>query len=301
MITSQSGLGWNPIHAIAKVAKTAVKAPVSIVKAVTVTPITATARAASQVAHGNIKAAFKTTVMAPVSSVKAVASATKDTILIPTVFAAELTKAATLLALRPVTSRIRTLENRRAAKIAWDKRKSKVVTPADRAEAKSWTKSKLNKELPHGPLLAFLAGSTATNLGAPPMSTELGIAPAVIAALVPVFIAVMNALLTRLSKSGEAPVSIGPNGQPILPPGMDPTQPDPNAEAAAAAEAAQGAPDGPPDAGGAPGGDAGGGGGGMSPHGGKPNNTMLVGGAAVGLVLLFLLFKPKSGGAPAKK
>lgn len=278
MITSQSGLGFNPLHAVAKVAK-----------------------GAGNLAVKSVTVPTKLAVKGTVKVAKVAETGVKKSIMIPTQFAYEITKATTKFALRPVTSRIKTLENRRAAKIAWDKRKSKIVTPADRAEAKSWTKAKLNKELPHGPLLALLAGSPAMNLGAPPMATELGVAPAVIAALVPVFIAVLNALLTRLSKSGEAPVSIGPNGQPMTPPGYDPTMPDPNADAAAAAEAAQGAPDGPPDAGGVPGGDAGGGGGGAMSHGGKPNNTMFIGGAAVGLVLLFLLFKPKSGSAPAKK
>jgi hypothetical protein len=266
MLTGQSGLGWNPLHSIKK--------------------------AASGVAH------VATTAGKDVG--KGAVFVVKKTVLLPTEFAVEITKAATRLALRPVTSRIRTLENRRANKIAWDARKSRTPTPAERAQAKSWTKSKLNHELPHGPLLALLAGAPAPQpeLGQFGMSTNLGIAPAVIAALIPVFMALMNSMLSKLSRSGEAPVAIGPNGQIIVPPGMDPTMPDAAAQAAVDAGAdgptgPDGGPGGPGDM--MPGGGGPGGGGGGAP--GK-SNLMLFGGLAVAGVLVIMLM---SGSKPAAK
>ena len=183
MLTGQTGFGWNPLHAVKNLAK--------------------------KTEHGVVTAGKDVG--------KGAVFVVKKTVLLPTQFAVEITKAATRLALRPVTSRIRTLENRRANKIAWDARKSRTPTPSERAQAKSWTKSKLKGQLPHGPLLALLAGAPAVHpaeLGQFGMSTNLGIAPAVIAALIPVFIALMNSMLKSFSKSGEAPVAIGPNGMP---------------------------------------------------------------------------------------
>ena len=224
----------------------------------------------------------------------------EKTVLLPTEFAVKITEAATRLALRPVTSRIHTLTNRRANKIAWDARKSRTPTPAERAQAKSWTKSQLNKKLPHGPLLALLAGAPAPQpeLGAFGMSTNLGIAPAVIAALIPVFMALMNAMLKSFSRSGEAPVAIGPNGQIVLPPGVDPTMPDAAVQAAVDAGA-----DGPTGPDGGPGGDMvpGGHGDGMVPGGPvKKSPVLLFAGVAIAVVAVAMLMKP-SGSKPAAK
>jgi hypothetical protein len=256
---SSSGLGWNPLHAVR--------------------------RAAGGVAHGVSKGARGV----EHGAVKVGKFAVKAA-LAPAEFSLYLTKAATRLALRPVTSRIRTLENRRANKIAWDARKSRTPTPAERSQAKAWTKAKLRHELPHGPLLALLAGAPSVSpaeLGQFGMSTNLGIAPAVIAALIPVFIALMNSMLRSFSKSGEAPIMIGPDGRPIIPPGMDVTMPDPAAEAAV--NAGDDGPAGGPDdgSGGAPGD-------GMVPGGPvNKNHVLLFGGIVLAIVVVSMATKKK--------
>jgi hypothetical protein len=68
------------------------------------------------------------------------------------------------LALRPVTHRIDTLKDRRAKKLAWDRRKSTVPTPQDRNDARSWAKGYLRgHKPPFGAMLSLLAGPPATS------------------------------------------------------------------------------------------------------------------------------------------
>lgn len=113
----------------------------------------------------------------------------------------------------PLRSRVHKLRDRRAVKLAWDKRKSKQPTPAERAEAKAWTKSKLKSSGPHGHVLALFAGPTPSYFGSP---VGLGIDPgtaSVIAASLPVLIAVLNALLNKSAASGEAPADPGADAQ----------------------------------------------------------------------------------------
>ena len=266
MLTGQTGLGFNPFHAITHAASAAGRG--------IATGARATGRGVVHVAktveHGALSVGN---------------------------FAKMIALAPVRLALRPVTSRVRTLEKRRAVKIAWDKRKSKVPTPAEKAEAKSWTKSKLRSQLPHGPLLAMLAGPLPMPIEMGAMSTNLGIAPAVIAALVPVFIALLNELLRKFSSNGEAPIAIGPNGQIVT--AGDPTAvpdaaadegppPGSDTEAQAAAAAA--------DAGGGDDASGDGGAGAMVP-GGKKGNLIMIGGLVVGVILVASLFKSK----PSKK
>lgn len=273
MHTSQTGLGFNPFHTITKAAKGVAHATTSAAKA-TGHGVAVGARATG---HGVVKVA-KTVEHGAIKAGE---------------FAVAITLAPIRLALRPVTSRVRTLTNRRANKIAWDKRKSKTPTPAEKAQAKAWTKSQLKKKLPHGPLLAMLAGPLPMPTGLGAMSTNLGVAPAVIVALVPVFIEILNALLKSFARSGEAPVQIGPNGQPLMP--VDPTVvPD--------AAADEGPPPGADAGAMVPGGDDaaaaaddGGGGGGMP--GGKKGNLIVIGGLVVGFILVASLFKKK----PASK
>ncbi|HEV3059591.1 MAG TPA: hypothetical protein VGY48_15180 [Vicinamibacterales bacterium] len=259
MHTSQTGLGFNPFHAVARAAKGVEHG------------VATGARAAG---HGVVK----------------VGKIVGKVALAPYEFSLELTKAATRLALRPVTSRVRTLEKRRAAKIAWDKRKSRTPTPAEKAEAKAWTKSQLRKQLPHGPLLAMLAGPLPMPVDMGSMSTNLGIAPAVIAALIPVFIALVNSMLHKFASNGQAPIAIGPNGQIITagdptavpdaaadegpPPGSDPNE-------VAQDVAAAGGDDGSSD------------GGGATMPGGKKGNLIMIGGLVIGVVLVASLFKSK--------
>lgn len=185
---TQFGFSLNPIKAV-KSAASAVVHPIRTAKGVVHTA----ASAASAVARGVIK---------------------------PFEFlAAEATK--------PIKNRVVTLRNRRAAKLAMDKRRSTTPNAAERAEAKSWTKSHLKKQGPHGQILALFAGSSPVALS-DPYAGLLG-DPAtltLIAASIPVFMALMNKVLSSANRSGEAPAN-------------------PQADAAAAAEA--------PDVPGAPG------------------------------------------------
>jgi len=104
----------------------------------------------------------------------------------------------------PIRNRVQKIVHRRAAKIAYDSRKSTTPTPAEVSQARSWTKSKLKGELPHGPVLALFAGPTIPDTG--PLG-DFGIAPAVAAAAVPVFMALAQQLLSRFNSSGEAPAN----------------------------------------------------------------------------------------------
>jgi hypothetical protein len=138
-------------------------------------------------------------------------------------------------AARPIKGLVLRLEHRRAVKLAWDKRKSKTPNAQELAEAKSWTKHTLNHQLPHGPILALFAGSDAAMLGYYE-NVQLGIAPAVVAAAIPVFMAVMQNLLSRFSKSGEAPADPGADAQAAAadqgpPPGVTDLQPAQDAAA----------------------------------------------------------------------
>ncbi len=237
----------------------------------------------------------------------------KYTVILPTKWTANALKELALLPLRPVRTRVRRLVDRRAGKIAWDKRKSKTPTPAERAEAKSWTKSYLNKQLPHGPVLAQLAGLSNTVMpdpnavvllgdsgevvGAGISHSGLGIAPAVVAAAVPVLIALINMLLNRASASGEAPAQPGEGplpaddgsggGVPGAPGEVDlgPVQEAAADAAAEGAEAVQAAVD-----------QASGRQrvGGMRLPKGVSKNHLLIGGAVFGGLLLIMLLKPKN-------
>ena len=200
--------------------------------------------------------------------------------------------AALKLAFRPVTNRIHTLENRRAGKIAYDKRKSTTPTPAERAEAKSWTKSKLKSEGPHGRVLALFAGPQ-PRLPSTPAVGLLGQDPAtvsIVAASVPVFIALMNKVLGKFSKSGEAPAKPGDDAAHAA---------DATADAAAASAVAAGGDAAAAAVDAAAADDAGGGGGGgamMTLPGGMrvKKKTLMIGGAVFGgLVLLILLMPSK--------
>ena len=120
-------------------------------------------------------------------------------------------------AMTPVRNKVHTLRDRRANKLAWDKRKSRTPNAAERAEAASWTKAKLKGVGPHGKVLALFAGPPIALLGGYESEMRLGdpATASLVAASIPVFLAIMNALLTKTSKSGEAPANIGPGGQPM--------------------------------------------------------------------------------------
>jgi hypothetical protein len=123
--------------------------------------------------------------------------------------------------LRPVISRINTLKDRRAKKLAWDARKSTTPTPQERSQASSWAKSHLRSQAPPlGLMLSVLAGA---HRGAPRIATAgLGEpTTAAITAAVPALIALLNSILSKASKSGDAPAQAGKSG------GSAPAAPDP--------------------------------------------------------------------------
>lgn len=111
--------------------------------------------------------------------------------------------------LRPVISRINTLKDRRARKLAWDARRSTTPTPAERGQASSWTKAHLRSQAPPlGLMMSVLAGS---RLGA----TQLGMrgfgepTTATITAAVPALVALLNSILKKANSSGDAPEKVG--------------------------------------------------------------------------------------------
>jgi len=108
--------------------------------------------------------------------------------------------------LRPVISRINTLKDRRAKKLAWDNRKSTTPTPQERSQASSWTKSHLRSQAPPlGLMMSVLAGSAPQmglrGLGEPTTAT--------ITAAVPALIALLNSILKKANSSGDAPEHVG--------------------------------------------------------------------------------------------
>lgn len=181
---STGGLGYslNPIKAVKSVARSTVK----VTKAVGRGTVSAT----KAVGHGTVKV-VKTAgkvVVAPFAWV-----GTKLT--------------------APIRTRVHKLRDRRAVKLAWDKRKSKQPNAAERAEAKSWTQSRLKSSGPHGHVLALFAGAPMPYYTEP---AQLGLDPAtasVIAASIPVMIAVLNAILNKSAASGEAPADPGADMQ----------------------------------------------------------------------------------------
>jgi hypothetical protein len=158
------------------------------------------------------------------SALKKVGNVAVKTVTVPTKYAYQGTKAVGKLAYKgiewtaikptewlahkimaPVKNRVQKIVHRRAAKLAYDSRKSTTPTPAEVSQARSWTRGKLMHELPHGPALAIFAGhpEVMDMLG----DHQLGVAPAVAAAAVPIFMALAQQLLNRFSSSGEAPAN----------------------------------------------------------------------------------------------
>ncbi len=183
-------------------------------------------------------------------------------------------------AMTPVKNKVHTLRDRRANKLAWDKRKSRTPNAAEKAEAKSWTQAKLKSQGPQGLVLALFAGPPS------PMFGEV-VTAATITASIPVFLALMNALLSKTSRSGEAPASIGPDGQPM--PQQGPDQPG-TVDMTPVQDAAQAMAD---DAAA----EGGGGGGGAMTHlpgvGSVKRSHLLLGAAVIGGILLITLVTRK--------
>jgi hypothetical protein len=110
-------------------------------------------------------------------------------------------------AVSPIRSKLRTLTDRRAAKLAFDRRRSKTPTAQEKNEAREWTKNRLRAKGPHGRLVALLAGGPATFMDAQ-LGDNLGVAPVVaVAAAIPPIVALLNTMIQSFNKSGEAPAN----------------------------------------------------------------------------------------------
>lgn len=134
MRTGQPGLGFNPLHAIKSVVKTTAHGVATGAKA-TGHGVAVGAKATAHVAVGAAKIA-----LIPIKTLE-------KYVLGP----------ALQLALRPVKSKVQQLVSRRARKLAMDRRKSQVPTPAETQEAKVWARNKLHGEKPpFGRILAML-------------------------------------------------------------------------------------------------------------------------------------------------
>lgn len=203
------------------------------------------------------------------------------------------------VALTPVRHKVNTLKNRRAKKLAWDHRKSTTPTPQENAEAKSWAKGYLKKEVPpFGLMLSLLAGPPAApifyghsnglgDFGDPTTAT--------IVASVPTLLAIIDKILTRSSKNGEAPASSGgaAAGDGAATDAAAPADAGAGGGDASAAAAADDAS--------SDGSGGGGGGGKHKGHGGGdmklpgvgaiPKKALYIGGGVLGLLLIVALVK----------
>lgn len=194
-------------------------------------------------------------------------------------------------ALTPVRHRVERLKDRRAKKLAWDRRKSKEPNAAERAEAKAWTKSYLKGHPPHGTALALLAG--AGPFDADPQVALLGevVTAATVSASIPILIALMNHILGKANASGDAPAQPGEAPLPAADAAAAITNAAGDAANAAAADAgAEAGEDASADAGGGDGAAAGPKGKG-STIGGVPKKYVLIGAAVLGAVVLISLVK----------
>lgn len=181
---------------------------------VAVKPVTVTAKAGKAVGKGVAKGG-KAVGKGAVKGVKAVGKGVKA-----------ISKASFRLITKPLRSRVDKLTNRRAAKIAWDRRQSKQPNAQEKAEARQWAKNEFRKKGPHGKLIAALAGcpTAQRELG----SIELGVDPATmtaVAGVIGALTAMAQVMLTSTAKSGEAPVD--PTTAP--PTAIEPTEIEPEA------------------------------------------------------------------------
>jgi len=181
---SDDQLGFSITSLAKKVGSTAVKT-VTVPTKYAVKATTTTARYAGKGVKVAAKAAYK-----PI----------EWTLIKPTVWL-------TSKLMTPVKSRVQKIVQRRAAKIAFDRRKATTPTPAEVSEARAWTRNKLKGELPHGPVLALFADGASYDYAFG--DYQLGAPQAVVAAAVPVLVALATTLISRYANSGEAPANPG--------------------------------------------------------------------------------------------
>ncbi len=246
--TSSAELGWgfkSLARGIAKGVKGAVKTtviaptkfavkktlvePTKIIAKSTGRMVTGTARAAGQVARGKFTAAGKSFVRAGLEPVRGGAELTKQ----QAKAAYQASKAVTDLALKPIRSRLGTLKDRRAKLLAWNKRRSRVPTTVEKAQARKDVKSYLSSKGPHGKMLAWLAGPT--------FAGELGVVgydDAALAAIATALTASLVKIIGDAAKSKFAPADAAKAGAAAgltsVVQKISPTAPPPSEEESAA-------------------------------------------------------------------
>ncbi len=248
-------------------------------------PIKAVKRGAHAALHpiSTTKMVARTTVHTAASAAKTVGHGIKIGLIKPAEWLAH-------AAMTPVRNRVHKLRSRRAVKLAWDRRKSKTPTPAEQSEASTWTKSHLKSKGPHGRVLALFAGAAPANFGASYSGLGDPATASVVAASVPVLVALINAVLRKSNNPNEAPADPAADAQAAA----DTSPADAGtADLAPAQDAATDAAAAAADA------ESGGGGGLRSlTRGGKilgiDRKYVFIGGAVLGAVLLIGLLKPKS-------
>lgn len=202
-------------------------------------------------------------------------------------------------ALTPVRNRVNTLKDRRAKKIAWDKRKSTTPTAAERSEAQSWAKGYLRRQTPPlGLTLSLLAGPPEIKpFGDSDYVVLLGEpASATVAASIPALLALINSILSRTSKSGEAPASIQPgSGGPTPPDAPGTVDMTPVQDAVDDAGDDGGAAPAAPGAKGKHGKGAGAGGISSLIPGGITKTHLMIGGAVIGGAILLAVLTSRRG------
>ena len=165
--------------------------------------VTGTATAAGKLVRGDVTGAGKSFVKAQLEPVKGGVALTKHA----GKTAYQASKAVTDLALKPIRSRLGTLKDRRAKLLAWNKRRSRVPTTVEKAQARKDVKSMLSSKGPHGKMLAWLAGPT--------FAGELGVVgydDAALAAIATALTASLVKIINDAAKSKFAPADAAKAG-----------------------------------------------------------------------------------------
>lgn len=180
--------------------------PTKIVAKSTGRMVTGTASAAGKLVKGDVTGAGKSFVKASLEPVRGGAELTKQ----QAKAAYQASKAVTDLALSPIRSKLNTLKNRRANLLAWTRRKSKVPTTAEKAQARKDVKSMLSSKGPHGKMLAWLAGPPSTSaLGE---FGVIGYDDAALAAIATALTASLVKIISDAAKSKFAPTDAAKAG-----------------------------------------------------------------------------------------
>jgi hypothetical protein len=163
-----------------------------------------TVSATGKLVKGDVTGAAKSFVKAGLEPVRGGAQLTKHA----AKTGLQVTKAVTDLALRPLRGKLNTLKDRRAKKLAWDKRRSTLPTVAERAQARKDVKGMLASKGPHGKMMAWLAGG-------PMFAGELGVVgydDAALAAIATALTASAVKIIQDAAKSKFAPADAAKAG-----------------------------------------------------------------------------------------